>query len=394
MLCSVSLGLVLAMTPWFSATAVVPELTRQWALTAGESAWLTIAVQVGFVIGAIGAGLVNLPDVVSLRRLMAVSAALAAVSNAALLVAPNATLAILARLFTGVLLAGVYPPALKLLATWFVVHRGLALGSAIGALTLGSALPHLVRASAPLEWQVVVAVTSAATLAGAVIFAWAARDGPHAYAPAIFDPCQIGRLLRNRALLLTSVGYFGHMWELYAMWGWFHAYSRAALASQGWHGESAASLVTFVVIASGVVGCVVGGVASDRLGRTLTAAGMMTVSGLCAALIGFTFNGPFVLYLLLALVWGASVIGDSGQFSAMVTEAGDQRLVGTALTLQLGIGFGLTAGAIWLLPAVAALHGTWQWVFLALVPGPLVGTMAMVVLRRLPEARLLAGGRG
>jgi MFS family permease len=390
----VSLGVVLTMTPWFSATAVVPELTELWALTGGEAAWMTIAVQVGFVTGAVVASLINLPDVVSLRRLMAVSAALAAVANATLVIAPTPLVAILARLATGVLLAGVYPPALKLLATWFVAGRGLALGSAIGALTLGSALPHLVRATAPLDWRIVVAATSVATIAGAALFARFAHDGPHAYARAVFDPRQIGRLLRNRGLVLASLGYFGHMWELYAMWGWFHAYSRAALAVQGRDGDAAASLVTFVAIAAGVVGCVGGGVLSDRLGRTPTTAGMMAVSGLCAVLIGFVFEGPFILYVCLAVVWGVSVIGDSPQFSTMVTALSDRRLVGTALTLQFGIGFALTIGAIWLIPSVAATAGSWQWVFLVLVPGPTIGVAAMLALRGLPEARLLAGGKG
>ena len=388
----VCLAIVLSMTTWLSAAAVTPELVALWHLSPGKTAGLTIAVQIGFVVGALASSVVSLPDLVSLRKLMGLSALLAAASNFALLWAPSVPALLAARVVTGIALAGVYPPALKLIATWFKRGRGLALGSLIAALTLGSASPHLVRVMTDhVSWQLVVGAASAAALVGAVLLVTFAVDGPHAFAKATFDPRQIGAVLRNRPLALANLGYFGHMWELYAMWVWFLAYAGAALPHLGLTGAKSASLLTFGVIAGGAIGALGGGWLADRIGRTATAALMLAVSGSCALLIGFAFDGPVWLFLLVAFVWGISVIGDSAQFSAMATEVGDPRYVGTALALQLGIGFALTVVSIRLLPLVAGAIG-WRWTFLALVPGPVVGLIALLLLRRLPQSTRIAHG--
>jgi MFS family permease len=388
----IAAALVLSMATWFSATAIVPELSARWALSPTAAAWLTIGVQAGFVAGALASSLVNLADVVRLDRLMAAAAALGAAANLALLAEPGAGAAIAARVVTGLALAGVYPPALKLMATWFRRGRGLALGVLIGALTLGSALPHLFRALGGVDWRLVVASSSAASLAAAALFLVAIREGPYPFARATMDPRQIGAVFRNRPLMLANLGYFGHMWELYAMWGWFLAFAAAASEAGGGLIAGRASLLTFAVVAAGLPGCVLGGLLSDRIGRTLTTAGLMAASGLCALLIGFVYDGPAWAFLAVALVWGATIVGDSAQFSASVTELADQRYVGTALALQLGIGFGLTIVALWVVPLFAAWIGGWRWAFLLLVPGPLVGAAAMLALRRRPEAVALAGG--
>lgn len=393
MLVVLCVALVLSMTTWFSATAVVPELTVRWALSGGQASLLTIAVQIGFVVGAIASGLVNLPDIVPMPVLMTCAALLAALANAALLAAPGVDTAILARLITGASLAGIYPPALKLVSTWFRTGRGLALGAVIAALTLGSASPHLARALGGANWQRVVVATSGATLLGAILLALHVREGPYPFSRAVFNPGQIGRVLRNRAIALANFGYFGHMWELYAMWGWFAVYTRAAIVAPNFTDGARASLLTFVVIASGIAGCLLGGYLADRWSRTATTILMMAVSGASACLIGFVFTGPLWLFAVVGMVWGVAVVGDSAQFSAIVTEVGDPRFVGTALSLQLGIGFALTVGSIWLLPQIALLFGSWRWVFLVLTPGPGLGILAMVLLRRLPDADRIAHGR-
>ncbi len=394
MLALICAGVVGVLTTWFSATAIVPELIVHWGLITSQAAWLTNAVQIGFVAGAIAASLVNLPDIVRMQRLMAVSALCAGCANGALLVVDTPGMAIFARFLTGVALAGVYPPALKLMATWFVRGRGLALGFLIGALTLGSSMPHLLRALTDgLAWQAVVIGSSVLALISAGIFALLVREGPHAFGRATFDPRQCLRVFTDRPLWLANLGYFGHMWELYAMWAWILAFASAA----GQGGLSpfpfgTPSMLAFVVVASGVVGCILGGLLSDRIGRCLTTAGMMAVSGSCALLIGFLFDGPGWALALVAVVWGISVIGDSAQFSAAVTELADSRFVGTAVTLQLGIGFALTVLAIWALPLLAAALGGWQWAFLMLVPGPVIGVWAMLRLRNRPESVRMAGG--
>lgn len=381
------------MTCWFSATAVLPELIAEWQLTPGQAGWLTNAVQIGFVLGALSASFVNLPDIMRLNRLIAGSALLVALANAALLLEPGYAGAIAARFLTGFALAGVYPPAMKLMATWFVRGRGLAMGFLIGGLTLGSSMPHLFRAlGGGIDWRIVVICSTLFTLGTVLIFGLLVREGPHAFGRATFDPRQALAVLRNRPVLYANLGYFGHMWELYAMWAWFLAFATAA-AQGGVQPFGSPSLFAFAAVAIGVLGCVLGGLLSDRIGRCLTTAGMMIASGLCAALIGFVFDGPSWLLALVALIWGITIIADSAQFSASVTELADPRFVGTALTLQVSLGFALTVFAIWLMPHVAGWLGGWRWTFLALLPGPAIGAWAMLRLRTMPEAVKLAGGR-
>jgi MFS family permease len=382
-----------AMTCWFSATAIIPELIRDWQLSPAQAGWLTNAVQIGFVLGALASSLVNLPDIMRITRLITLSALLAAAANAVLLLEPGFAAAVAARFVTGVALAGLYPPAMKLMATWFVRGRGLAMGFLIAGLTLGSSMPHLFRAlGGGVDWRVVVIASTAATLSSAAIFGLLVREGPHGFGRATFDPRQALAVLRNRPILLVNIGYFGHMWELYAMWAWFLAFATAA-GQNSIMPFGGPSIFAFIVVASGVVGCILGGVLSDRIGRCLTTAGMMAVSGTCAALIGFAFTGPAWLLALIAVIWGISIIGDSAQFSAAVTELANPRLIGTALTLQVSIGFALTVLAIWLMPHIAALLGGWQWTFVALLPGPVVGTWAMLRLRGMEEAMSLAHGK-
>lgn len=382
------------MTCWFSATAVVPELTREWALTPAQAGWLTNGVQIGFVLGALASSLVNLPDLMRMTRLIAISALVAASANAVLLFEPGWSAAVIARLVTGMALAGIYPPAMKLMATWFRRGRGLAMGVLIGALTLGSSMPHLFRAVVDgLDWRLVVTLASLGAALSAAIFGLLVREGPYAFGRAVFDPGRALTIFRDRGVLLANLGYFGHMWELYAMWAWFLTFATAA--EQGGTGPFASpSLFAFLVVASGAIGCILGGLLSDRIGRCLTTAGMMAVSGSCALLIGFAFDGPEWLLALVAVIWGISIVGDSAQFSAAVTELADPRFIGTALTLQVSIGFALTVLTIWIMPHIAAALGGWRWAFLVLIPGPAVGAWAMLRLRGLPEADRLAGGRG
>jgi MFS family permease len=388
------LAVVLSFSCWFSANAIAPELKRAWSLSENAAAWLTNGVQIGFVIGALSASFFNLPDLIRMNRLMAGSALLAAISNAAMLLEPGPAGAVVCRMVTGFALAGVYPPALKLVSTWFVSGRGLALAGVIGAITAGSSLPHLFRGmSSAVDWHNVVLLSSGATLAGAVILLLFTREGPYPFGKALFDPRQIGRVLKDRNLLLVNAGYLGHMWELYAMWAWLLAYLTAALDDGGAGVSSHASLLTFIAVASGVFGCFAGGILSDRFGRTATTAGMMIVSAGCALAIGFVFDGPFWLLALVVIVWGISIIGDSAQFSAAVTELADRNYIGTALSLQMGMGFALTILMIWLMPHIADLLGGWRWTFASLAIGPAIGAGAMLVLRRRPEAERLAGGR-
>ena len=387
-----AIAIVLSMTTWFSASAVVPQLRAEWDLLDG-AAWLTIAVQLGFVCGALVSSILNLSDVVSPRRVILGGSIGAAGVNGLLLVAGGAAAGVPLRFATGFFLAGVYPPALKLMATWFREGRGIALGILVGALTVGSAMPHLVNGMGGLDWRVVIYATSALTLIGGLIAGFAVGEGPYPFPRATFDPGQAGRVFANRGVRLASLGYFGHMWELYAMWAWFLVFFSDELASRGVAAGSAAAYATFAVIGVGGLGCWVGGILGDRWGRTKTTAAMMAASGSCCVLVGLLFGAPARLVLLVCLVWGFAVVADSAQFSTMVTELADQAYVGTALTLQLALGFTLTVATIWLIPVLEDAFG-WRWAFAFLAPGPALGVVAMLRLKSLPEAARIAGGRG
>lgn len=378
-------ALVLSMSTWFSASAVVPQLREEWGLSDAAAAWLTIAVQLGFVAGAVLSSVFNLSDVLPVRRIMIVSSLGAAGVNLLLLMADGPLVAIPLRFLTGAFLAGLYPPAMKLMATWFRAGRGTALGVMVGALTLGSALPHLVNALGGLEWPTVIVTTSIATALGAFVVWALVREGPYPFPQAVVDLRQARLAFSNRTLVLAALGYFGHMWELYAMWAWFLVFFRASLADSGTQDGAFAAAATFAVIGIGALGCYVGGVLSDRWGRARLNLWSLSISGACAVLIGFTFGRSSWLVLAVALVWGFAIVADSAQYSTLVTEHADQRYVGTALTLQLAGGFLLTVVTIWLIPWLEEA-ASWRTAFLLLVPGPLIGIEAMRRLVRF-EAR-------
>ncbi|HEY8132052.1 MAG TPA: MFS transporter [Thermoanaerobaculia bacterium] len=385
-------AVLLGMSLWFGVSAVAPQVAKEWNLSASTTAWLTLAVQLGFVAGTLGSALLNLPDVIRARHLCALCAFAGAVVNAFLAwTVHSAGPAIALRFATGMFLAGVYPPAMKIIATWFRTGRGFALGTLIGALTLGKASPYLVNAVGSSSWRVNVAFMSLLTVIGGFLVL-ILRDGPYALPNQPFDITQVTAVVRNRGVRLANFGYFGHMWELYAMWTWAPAMIRASIAATG--GRAAvAEAASFAVIGSGAIGCVAAGLLADRIGRTIVASAAMAISGACCMVIGFLYGRSEYALLAIAVIWGASVVADSAQFSACVTELGDPRYIGTALTMQTSIGFLITTLTIRLMPVLVDAVG-WPYAFAFLAPGPFLGIVAMLRLRSLPEAARIAGGRG
>ena len=390
-----SLAAALGMSLWFSVSAVVPQLAVDWRLDAAAQAGLTMAVQLGFVAGAVASAGLNLSDRVPARLLLAGSAALAAVANGAIAALDGQTgTAVALRFATGFALAGVYPPAMKLVATWCLEDRGLGIGLLVGALSAGKAMPHLLNAlggGGMPPWRTVLLLTSGLAAAASVLGFVAIRRGPYLAAAAPFDWRFASRALRHRPTRLANFGYLGHMWELYAVWTWAPLLLLASFQAAG-RSMAAARLAGFATLAAGAVGSVLAGRLADRLGRVPVAVGSLAISGACCLLAGPLFGAPLAL-TALCLVWGFSVVADSAQFSAAVSELTDPRYVGSALTLQTCLGFLLTLVTIALVPEAMERFG-WRWAFVVLVPGPLFGIWSMLRLRGLPEARRLAGGRG
>ena len=388
-----ALAELLAMSVWFSASAVVPQLTSEWGLTGAQQSWLTMSVQVGFVAGALLSAVLNLADRLPAQRLVAASAVLAAAANAAIPLldtGPGASLAL--RFLTGVALAGVYPPGMKLVASWCKEDRGLGIGLLVGAITLGSGMPHLLNALGSRgmpPWRSVLLGTSVLCLAAGWIAA-ATRPGPFLGKAPPFDWRFAGRAFADRPTRLANFGYLGHMWELYAMWAWVPLFLLASYQRAGWRPESA-RLAGFGVLAAGAAGSVLAGLLADRLGRTRITIWSLALSGACALGAGFLFDRPLLL-TLLCLVWGFAVVADSAQFSAAVSELADPRYVGTALTLQTSLGFLLTLFTLRMIPPLVERIG-WEWAFMMLALGPVFGIVSMLRLRRLPEAVRMAGGR-
>lgn len=392
------LGELLAMSPWFSASAVAPLLTGDLGLAGLDLPLLTVAVQLGFVAGALLLAMTGAADVVSGRVLFLAGATLAATANLGFAyLARDFASAIPFRFVTGFALAGVYPVGMKIMVGWFRLDRGLAIGVLVGALTVGSALPYLFRAvglMSGLDWHAVVASASIAAILGGLLVAGAVVAGPFDTRAPRFSLSVARRAFGERSVRLASLGYLGHMWELYAMWTWIPAFFAASFLAAGLADPAAASFAAFAVVGAGGVGCVVAGRLADRVGRTALTMAAMTVSGTSALAIGFLFGAPPILTLVLGIIWGVTVVADSAQFSVAVTELGPPGTAGSALALQTAIGFLLTGVTILLVGLLSAASGPgWQVAFALLAVGPAVGIVAMGRLRNLPEATRMAGGR-
>ncbi|MBL4719595.1 MAG: MFS transporter [Alphaproteobacteria bacterium] len=389
---------VAALSLWFSASAVIPSLRLEFSLNDHQAALLTSTVQMGFVAGTLVSALLGLADRIDPRRFFMFSTVIATGANAVLLIAdPASPTVLVCRFLTGACMAGVYPVGMRMVASWADKDLGLLVGLLVGALTLGSAAPHLFNAFGGVDWRLAIAAASLASLAAAFLINFVPL-GPNWAAAPPFKPRAVLAALSDKALRLVNLGYLGHMWELYAMWAWLGIFLNTSFQLSGAFTSAPdasfwARMATFGAMGiGGGAGCLIGGYIADRMGRTFLTMAAMSMSATCALIVGFFFGGAPILTFLVCFIWGATIVADSAQFSASIAELAPKDRIGTMLTIQTSMGFLLTLATIHLMPLAIDAFG-WRYAFMALAIGPILGVVAMGRLRAHPDAQRLANGR-
>ncbi len=382
-----------ALTLWFNATAVIPQLIPYYDLSQNDVDLLSMTVTVGFVVGCMISSLFNLPDIIKTKNIFTFSALAGGLFNAVSSFSPSFSGVVVCRFLTGIFLAGVYPTGMKLAVTWFREGRGYAVGLIIAALTAGSGLPYLFNLTYFPDWRVIMNVSTVLAVIGGLLVWIFVAEGPYDAGVARFDPSNIGQIVRNKALRLASYGYFGHMWELYAMWVWIPSFLRDSYlhSHPGSDPTSFFSMGTFLVFIGGAIATGFGGKVADAYGRTTFNIILLILSGVSSLVIGLFFDKPLIA-LLIAVFWGMTVIPDSPQYSSMITELVEPVYVGTALTLQTAVGFLLTLLSIKILPIFVREVG-WSYGFTILALGPVIGIISLFRLRKLPDSEKIAMGK-
>lgn len=367
---------------WFASNAVLGDMQQQWGLAANALGYMTSAVLLGFIAGTLAFAFFAIADQFSSRVVFFACSLLGAAANLGVyLLAEGLWSLLFFRFVTGFFLAGIYPVGMKIAAGWFRKDLGKAIGFLIGALVLGTALPHLLKALGhALPWQTVTVTVSAVVAAGGLLMYAFVPDGPYLVKGTRFDPKALASVFRSRLFRASAFGYFGHMWELYAFWAFAPVALAAYLAGKPMVNLDI-SFWAFCVIGIGSIGCAGGGLYSLKHGSARVAFTQLASSGLCCLLSPFLFYAPAPVYLAFLLFWGIVVVGDSPQFSTLNAANAPSHLVGSALTIVNCIGFAISIVSVQLLNYLVTFVDP-SYLFLVLALGPLCGLVSMMPLMR------------
>lgn len=378
------LSQVQVLSVWFSVSAVIPALAQQHGLPIDSLSGLSAATQLGFVLGALMLAVSGFADSRKANLVYFSFACIAAASNWVLpYLDPAGVAAHASRLLVGAALAGVYPVGMKLAVSWSQKHRGVVTAFLVAALVTGSAVPYLIQSglvAVAVTASGLISVTSVLALVGAALIL-PVKVGPHAAPRQAFKPSATFGALRNAEIRRAYIGYFGHMWELYAFWAWIGlavhvAADKAGVDQPALYGAA----VAFAAMILGAMACVPAGFLADRFGKLLVARGFMVASGLSAVAAALVFDASIVWLTVFVLIWGLTIIPDSAQFSAVVGDHAPAGLSGSLLTLQIALGFGLTILTVQGAPVFANTFG-WPATFIVLAFGPLSASLYLGLRR-------------
>lgn len=375
----------LGTSTWFAGNAILPVLQSEWGLADSAVAPLTNSVQLGFICGALLFAFLAISDRVSPRILFTLSAAGAAFFNLMIaLAADELTEVLVYRFLGGMMLAGVYPVGMKIATGWYPDGLGRALGFLVGALALGTASPHLFSAFNFTDWKVVIYIVSAGSLLGGLLVLAFVPDGPALHKGGALRLRDLWVAVKHKPLQASAGGYFGHMWELYAVFALLPYWLKAWSEQQQY--PINISFWSFVFIAIGCLGCIVGGILSKRIGSRLVAQVMLCCSGICCLISPFMIEFSFGIIAIFWLVWGFTVVADSPQFSALSAQTAPPQVVGSALTMINAIGFTITVISVQLCGTLLVNYSV-EWIMLLLLPGPILGVLSLQWLKQLEEQK-------